>query len=51
MNIDPSRVHPVPREDIERLKAAIRERVIKPMLERRARQAQLIQQVRQRVVF
>jgi hypothetical protein len=34
MEIDPSRVTPVPKEDTDKLKAAVRERVIKPIQER-----------------
>jgi hypothetical protein len=39
LNIDPSKVTPVPKEDVERLRMAIRERVIKPMLARSLQRA------------
>jgi len=39
MNIDSSRLTPVPKEDIERLRMSIRERVIKPMFARSLQRA------------
>lgn len=51
LSIDPARRSPVPKEDIERFKTAMRERVIKPALERRRAQARLVEQARRRVVF
>ena len=39
MNIDPSKVTLVPKEDIERLRMSIRERVVKPMLARSLQRA------------
>lgn len=51
LSIDPNKVSPVPREDIERFKTAMKERVIKPWLARRGMQTRLIEQARRRVVF
>lgn len=51
MSIEPSRVSAVPKEDIDRLRKAMEERVIKPWLARRGMQARLIEQARRRVVF
>lgn len=45
------KAQPVPKEDIDKLRKSVRENVIKPMMERRKRQAQLIDEVRRRVVF
>jgi hypothetical protein len=48
--IPPEKVSPVPKADTDRLKQAVRERVIQPMEERAKRQRQLIATVRARPV-
>jgi len=51
MNIDPSKVTLVPKEDIERLRVAIRERVIKPMFARSLQRALSEQAARMRPIL
>lgn len=50
MTIPADRVTRVPKQDTERLKEAVRERVIKPMEDRAAAQRGLISKVRARQV-
>lgn len=40
MAIDPSKLRPVPKEDLEKFQRSIRENVIKPMEERRRKAAE-----------
>jgi hypothetical protein len=50
LSISPDRVSPVPKADTDRLRQAVRERVIKPMQERAREQRDLIAKVRARPV-
>jgi hypothetical protein len=48
MNIDPKKVSPVPKADIDKLRMAVRERVIKPILARSLKQRLLEADARRR---
>lgn len=50
MTIAADRVSPVPKSDTDRLKRAVRERVIKPIQDRANEQRKLISKVRARQV-